>query len=150
MNKWRNELPISVLVKCFWKAALEEKLFPLKDSDSSVCVSEGRGGGGIQQSLIIRLFFSFASTSNTNDSACKDVRKTCQGDYGSRCCLRYNSSRDLFKMVVAKCSTCYSLLAALIMEYDSYKFWRINIVCINECYLCFVWGDLYRWNTSNH
>lgn len=43
-------MPISVLVKCFWKAALEEKLFPLKDSDSSVyvcvCVSEAMGGGG--------------------------------------------------------------------------------------------------------
>ena len=38
MNKQRNELPISVLVKCFWKAAPQEKLFPVKDSDSSVCV----------------------------------------------------------------------------------------------------------------
>lgn len=37
----------SVLVKCFWKAALEEKLFPLKDSDGSVCVCVSEGMRGV-------------------------------------------------------------------------------------------------------
>lgn len=39
-------MPILVLVKCFWKAALEEKLFPLKDSAVYGCLSGWVGGRG--------------------------------------------------------------------------------------------------------
>lgn len=92
-------------------------------------------------------YFSFTSTSNKYDSACKDMKKRW---LWFQVLFTYISSRGLFKMLACKFSTCYSLLAVLRMEYDLYKFWRINIVSINDYYLCFVWGDLCRWNTPHH